>query len=205
MGAQSAALVIEPAPELRELLRVVLEEDGYTAQTTPDVAAGLRVLRDSASPLIVVFDVLPLPALSHEQSGLALLDALAPGTPEKERLAQHGYVLLSTSPEQAMAGVETLPPHLQVLRKPFRLEDLHASLQAVDDWLRVHPIPKLLASDGGLSHARRSITASRRVLGKAFARLERDPVPTAAREDRNTAGEPQPHSTPDGVNEAADG
>jgi DNA-binding response OmpR family regulator len=151
------------------MLRVALADDGYAVQVTPDAVTGLHLLRDSATPVTVLFDVLPMPNLSHEESGLALFDAFA----QDERLARNGYVLMSTDPAQALAGVETLPAGLRILPKPFRLEELFASLEQVDEWLCTHTIPQAFAKATGLNHAQLSVETSRRLLGEARDRLQR--------------------------------
>jgi DNA-binding response OmpR family regulator len=142
MTAQRAAVVIDPAPDVRDMLREFLPEEGYAVQTTPDVATGLYLLRESATPVTVLFDVLPLPGLSHEQSGLAVLDAVAH---EGDRLARHGYVLMSTTPEQVLAMVETVPPGLCILPKPFFLYELRACLEQVDERLHAQQLTPVLA------------------------------------------------------------
>lgn len=174
MAAQRAVLVIEPALGVREMLRIVLEGDGYSVQTASGATTGLQLLRDSPAPMIVLFDVAPLPHLSRERSGLALLDAVAEDSPDGDQLARHGYVLMSTISVQALAGVERVPASLQILPKPFRLDDLRASLEQVDEWLRTHSSSEAIASMGGLGRAHLSIEASRRFIREALARLERD-------------------------------
>ena len=153
LAAEHTALVMEPDRGVRETLRMALEDEGYRVQTAPDATAGLQVLRDSARPLTVLFDVVPLPHLSRERNGLALLDALAQDTLEGHGLARHDYVLMSANPARALAGVERVPARLQMLPMPFSLDDLRARLERVDEWLRFQPLPQERAATGGLGQA----------------------------------------------------
>jgi hypothetical protein len=118
----------------------------------------------------VLFDVLPMPNLSHEASGLVLFDAFA----QDKWLARNGYVLMSTDPVPVLATVQTVPASLQILSKPFGLDTLRASLAVVDEWLRTHGLPQASTSTGGVVRARASIEASRRLLGVTHDRLKRD-------------------------------
>jgi CheY-like chemotaxis protein len=177
MSAQRTALVIDHSPDVREMLNVVLTYDGYTVQTTADATSGLQVLRDSATPVTVLFDVLPMPGLSHEQSGLTIFDALTQASPDTEGLARHGYVLMSTNPEQALATVARVPAGLRILPKPFSLENLRASLVQVDEWLLTHPVAQPFIPVGHLGHSHLSLNESHRLLGEALERLQRGAAP----------------------------
>jgi CheY-like chemotaxis protein len=180
-------MLIEPAPDVCEMLRVVLRYSGYTVQSMPDAPAGLQVLREATSPLTVLFDVSPLQGMSPEQSGIALLDALAQDSREGDGLLRHGYVLMSTDPVPVLATVQTVPASLQILSKPFGLDMLRASLATVDDWLCTHRLPQASTSMGGVARAQATIEASRRLLGVTLDRLKRD-AESSIRKDAKDPG-----------------
>jgi CheY-like chemotaxis protein len=162
---------------MRRLLRTVLEDGGYTVQTAPDTTIGLQVLRTSATPMTVLCDVEPIHRLAPEHNGVALLQALAHYDPESERLARHGYVLMSTYPKHALAATQIVPLglNLRILPMPFQLDSLRACLEQVDQWLRTHPLPLpfTCAAEHGVDQASATVTAAHRVLGQALDRLDR--------------------------------
>jgi DNA-binding NtrC family response regulator len=121
-------LVIDGEPAVRDALRDLLEDDGYLVRTVADTASGLRILRVTPNPMAVLFDVVPLAALTRSESGLGLLDAV---DNDKQRLSRHAYIMMSTAPEQAVARADT-PPHLNIglLPEPFDVEDLLRTVEA---------------------------------------------------------------------------
>jgi CheY-like chemotaxis protein len=129
MGRQrDTVLVIGGAGEVREALRLMLEDEGYRVQTVPDSAAGLRILRGSPEPLTVLFEIVPLDTLTRTENGLDLLDAVVQGG---SQLARHAYIMLSTALEHAMQMVGVLPSYLNVsvVREPFDVDYLLSTVE----------------------------------------------------------------------------
>lgn len=100
------------------------------------------------------------------------------------------YVLMSSRPEKVLATVETVPANLHILPKPFGLDSLRAMLEAVDVWLRAHPLPPESASEGVLAKAYSTIKMSRERLAESLARKERGTERAAGSEGEAAAGRP---------------
>lgn len=111
-------LIVDDDQDIRETLRMALEDEGYEVREAEDGARALSLLRQSAQPLVVLLD-LRLPRLNG--------DALLRRVDRKEHLpAQHTFVLVTANREQLS------PMSLRLLRrmdvavvaKPFDLSDL---------------------------------------------------------------------------------
>ncbi|HEX6799766.1 MAG TPA: response regulator [Ktedonobacterales bacterium] len=114
-------LVVEDDDDTREVLRLLLEDEGYRVLEARDGAEGLGALRASREPLVVIVDWwMPL------MDGLQMLGAAA-------RLAygrHHRYVLLSATYDPRELRRRGLPALLDVtvMRKPFHVEELLAEV-----------------------------------------------------------------------------
>jgi CheY-like chemotaxis protein len=132
MPPRNAVLVIDVEPMVRELLRAVLEDAGHPVQMAPDLTVGLEVLRASPVPLVVLFDVVPRSYRTGDTGAdlLAALEHDAQAT-EEHSLSRHAYVMMSTSPQEALAQAEAFPPGVlaRVLEVPFRLAELRATIE----------------------------------------------------------------------------
>lgn len=114
-------LVVEDDDDTREVLRLLLEDDGYRVLEARDGAEGLGVLRASREPLVVVVDWwMPL------MDGLQMLGAAA----RLVRGRSHRYVLLSATYDPRELERRGLPALLDVsvMRKPFHVEELLAEV-----------------------------------------------------------------------------
>lgn len=106
-------LVVDDDLESRELLREVLEANGYVVEAVEGCAAARRVVSKDGGFRIVIAD-LRMP----EESGLELLKSL------RKQKFQHDMILMSSfisGSERKLA--EELGAHA-LLEKPFRLSDL---------------------------------------------------------------------------------
>jgi signal transduction histidine kinase/CheY-like chemotaxis protein len=112
-------LVVEDQTEVRSQIADALIEKGYTVVEAGDGTAGLRVL-ESGEPLDLLITDVGLPGLS----GIRLAEAARAWRPDLPILVITGYVGRS---------LETLrlAPNIEVLRKPFTLEELAARAQAL--------------------------------------------------------------------------
>jgi CheY-like chemotaxis protein len=118
-------LVVVEDAALRELLQLVLDEEGYTVATAPDAALGLELLQASRSPLVVIHAITP------HTSGAQLLGAALRDRPLAQR---HAYVLLTTSAQPLCADLSqsVAVRHIAVVDLPFDLDALlaHVGLAA---------------------------------------------------------------------------
>ena len=116
---QAKTLVVEDQTEVRSQIADALNEIGHTVLEAGDGTAGLRVL-ESGEPLDLLITDVGLPGLS----GIRLAEAARVWRPNLPILLITGYVGKS---------LETLrlAPNMEVLRKPFTLDELAARVQAL--------------------------------------------------------------------------
>ncbi len=111
-------LVVDDDRDTRRVLRMLLEDAGYTVGEAADGLAGLTTIQASAIPLVVLLD-LDLPKLN----GADVLQAVA----RDPRLAAHHACILMTamSPSQYQA-VEEICAKLStpLIVKPFDMDTL---------------------------------------------------------------------------------
>lgn len=111
--AAPKVLVVDDDEESRDLLREVLEANGYVVDAVEGAPAARRVVSGDGEYRIVIAD-LRMP----EESGLELLRNL------KQQKFKHDMILMSSfisGPERKLA--EELGAHA-LLEKPFRLSEL---------------------------------------------------------------------------------
>lgn len=116
--AQGSILVVDDNPELRELIMLVLEAEGYTVTGAEDGAVGLTRLRSLPHP------------------DLVLLDLLMPVVDGREfRKAQLGDPAVASIPVVILSGDAEVGKHAAALRaadclrKPVDLEALLGSIE----------------------------------------------------------------------------
>ncbi len=114
--------VIEDDTHVRALLRIMLEDAGYTVYEAPDGMSGLDRLRTHPRPLVVVLDW-HMPGMD----GIEVLQALAMDAPIARR---HTYILLTALYDAPDLDISHLSPDVtvSVMGKPF---DMHTFLSAV--------------------------------------------------------------------------
>jgi CheY-like chemotaxis protein len=111
-------LLVEDDYDIRETLRMALEEEGYVVYEAEDGLEALAMLRNSMTPLIVALD-LRLPRLNG--------DALLLQVCKREHLpARHCYLLVTANREiLSSASLRLLERmHVRIVTKPFDLDDL---------------------------------------------------------------------------------
>jgi PAS domain S-box-containing protein len=120
-GGDEVVLVVEDDAGLRSLIHEVLAEAGYTvhAAATPEAALAATL---KPPPVALIADVV-MPGLS----GPELAQRLAARLPGLRVLFISGYS------GDALPGREGLPPGLRLLSKPFRADELLASLRSMLD------------------------------------------------------------------------
>ncbi|MGH2516351.1 MAG: response regulator [Ktedonobacterales bacterium] len=124
-----SVLVVDDNADIRETVRMTLEDEGYRVLEAEDGQEALRQLRDSATPLIVLLDHI-MPGVD----GMKTLDIVA-ADPMLAR--RNAYIMLTAdgrtgAVELISAGTDWTVP---VLAKPFDLEDLLAAVAHAQDSL----------------------------------------------------------------------
>jgi signal transduction histidine kinase len=111
----SRVLVVEDQPDLRELLRLLLEEEGLEVQEAAGAAAALQIIEgEGRRPDLVITDLV-MPGLSGHEL-VRRMQAQSPGIPV---LVISGY-----SDEEAPAGA-------RLLRKPFSADQLTRAVERI--------------------------------------------------------------------------
>lgn len=121
-GGHVRVLVVDDDDAIRDVLRLLLEDEGYTVSVAADGEKGLRAILDCSEPLVVLLDLL-LPGLSGEDTLAAAL--------EYQR-ADYVHMRVAFILVTAMELQLTTPflaelisaYHIPILRKPFELDRL---------------------------------------------------------------------------------
>jgi signal transduction histidine kinase/CheY-like chemotaxis protein len=119
--AGETVLVIDDEPLVRMLVVDVLEDLGFTAIEAGDGPEGLKVLRSDARVDLLITDV-GLPGGLNGRQVADAARALRPGLPV---LFITGYA------ENAVLSHGHLGPGMQVVTKPFAVEDLGCKIRAI--------------------------------------------------------------------------
>lgn len=114
---RAKTLLVEDQSEVRSQIADALNEIGFTVTQAGDGTAGLEILR-SAEPLDLLITDVGLPGLS----GLELAEAARVSRPDLPILLITGYVGKSLGTLRPVGDME-------VLRKPFTLDELAARVQ----------------------------------------------------------------------------
>src|SRR5262249_55068512 len=117
-------LIVDDDADIREILRVVLESDGYEVYEAPNGKLALGILRTHPTGMVILLD-LTMPQMSGEQvmETVLLDEALA---------TRHAYIVMTAYYTRALspALVNTLNTlQVPLLPKPF--DDLDTILDAV--------------------------------------------------------------------------
>ncbi|MCP3169012.1 response regulator [Myxococcus qinghaiensis] len=112
---QPTVLLVEDDPDLRGAMAEALQDVGYEVAMAINSREALRVLVSLEVPCLVLVD-LETPRVQ----GLGLLETLG----KDSRFAQSRVVVMCAEPKPCPEGVVAL------LRKPVRLKDLLAAVQA---------------------------------------------------------------------------
>ena len=111
-------LVADDDDDIRETLRLLLEDAGYFLMEAGDGATTLDQLRSAAQPMVVLLDlVMPQP------DGEAILRAVAD---DAAHVGRHAYIVLTAGSDRLVETIEPLRSRLslQVIRKPFDIDDV---------------------------------------------------------------------------------
>ncbi len=117
--AGETVLVVDDEPTVRMLVADVLSDLGYCAIEAEDGPSGLRALQNSARVDLLVTDV----GLPGGMNGRQVADAARALRPDLKVLFITGYA------ENAVVGNGHLDPGMEVLTKPFAIDDLAARIR----------------------------------------------------------------------------
>ena|SRR5579871_6139664 len=111
-------LVVDDDPGIRESVRFLLEDEGYTVEEAPDGVAGLSLLARSPEALIALVDY-RMPRMDGQQ----LLDRVADDT---KVLKRHAYVLFTANRDLLSPKFNQLlaARHIPIIEKPFEIDTL---------------------------------------------------------------------------------
>lgn len=111
-------LVVDDDAPIRQLVRTVLEGEGFAVHEAPDGQVALDVLRRGQPPCVVLVDGF-MPRLS----GLELLEIISR---DATLASRHIYVLMTGSSEITvpLGGAQPATMPVRLLAKPFDLEML---------------------------------------------------------------------------------
>lgn len=111
-------LVVDDEPAFREMIRLILEEDGHVVNLAANGIEALRTLRAEWQTLALVILDLRMPGLD----GLGVLEEIRRLTPTLPVLATTGYAGDEEKEEALRRGAAS------VLEKPYRVAQLRAAL-----------------------------------------------------------------------------
>ena len=128
-AAGETVMVVDDEPTIRMLLADVLNGQGYTTVEAEEGATALRILQSDARIDLLITDV----GLPGGMNGRQLADAARVTRPDLKVLFITGYA------ENAIIGNAQLAPGMQLLTKPFVMEELAGRIRSMidkGDWLR---------------------------------------------------------------------
>ena len=117
-------LVIDDEPQIRSMLRLMLERAGYEVREAPDGLEGIRSYRENPADLIISDLIMP------NKDGIGMMIELKKEFPDIKIIAMSGGGL--NKPEGYLEGAKKLGANW-TLTKPIDREEL---LQAVKNTLR---------------------------------------------------------------------
>lgn len=130
-------LVVDDDHAIREAVRLILHEEGYSVVEASNGQTALRVLRDTSHPLVVLLDQF-MPMLD----GAGVLRAVASDPLLRGR--RHEFILVTGSASMVGAGAECEfgPPLAGIIAKPFDLDALLEIVARAMDRTRGAVLPR---------------------------------------------------------------
>ena len=113
----SRILIADDEPSVREVIAVLLEDEGHTVQTAPDGRVALQLITDERPDLLITDVMMP------HLDGWALLNAVRDHAPTLPA------IVISAVAATTRQRVEFSPDHTVFLRKPFDLEALLTTVE----------------------------------------------------------------------------
>jgi PAS domain S-box-containing protein len=118
-GAGETVLVIDDEPTIRMVIAEVLADSGYSALQAGDGTSGLRILQSDARVDLLITDV----GLPGGLNGRQIADAARIKRPDLKVLFITGFA------DNAVIGNGHLPAGMQVITKPFAMNDMAARVR----------------------------------------------------------------------------
>lgn len=115
-------LVIDDEGEVRQVLRRMLEREGFEVVDAPDGKAGLKLFQEHPAEVVITDIIMP------EKDGLETIQEIRKNRPETKIIAISGGGRLE--PGLYLDLAKRLGA-LRTLFKPFRLEEIVAAVQEV--------------------------------------------------------------------------
>ena len=170
----ASVLVVDDEPPLRQLLRRVLEAEGFHVEEAPDGESALRLVQARAEPFDLVLTDLSMPQIDGRQVSETL-----------RRYRPSVAVLCMSADPDAVPYIEALDIPVRVLLKPFTADDLyHAVRDAITRATDLTAVAEteIVRAHAGLSKLALALEASRTM------RVQTVDLVIAARELRRAAG-----------------
>lgn len=126
-------LIVDDEPDIRKMLRLLLQDEGYTVSDAADGVIGLARVRASSRPLVVLLDY-KMPRMN----GAELLEAVI-ADPELAR--RHAFIFLTANlPAFSPALHQMLTAAaIPVIQKPFQISDVLDGIEHAIARLRASP------------------------------------------------------------------
>jgi PAS domain S-box-containing protein len=120
-GSGRVTLVVDDEPAFREMIRLILEEEGHRVRLAASGAEALQIIQGQSGALSLVILDLRMPGVD----GLAVLDELRRQAPQLPVLVTTGYAGPEEKAQALSRGAR------KVLEKPYRVADLRMALDEV--------------------------------------------------------------------------
>jgi CheY-like chemotaxis protein len=117
-------LIVDDDEAIRETLRLILEDAGYTVLDECDGLAALRRLRQSRRPMVVLLDLM-MPGMS----GASVLEEVAK---DSSLVKRYSFILVTAGNNAQIMAISHLLSSLvvPVIRKPWDIEHLLQTVAA---------------------------------------------------------------------------
>jgi len=114
----ATVLVVDDQPPMRQLLRRMLEAEGFHVEEAPDGESALRLVQAHAEPFDLVLTDLSMPEIDGRQVSETL-----------RRYRPSVAVLCMSADPDAVPYIEVSDAPVRVLRKPFTPDDLYHAVR----------------------------------------------------------------------------
>src|SRR5579862_6660511 len=121
-ATMTVVLVVDDDQAIRETLRMLLDDAGYSVEEAEDGIVALERLRASTRPMVVLLDLM-MPLMNGDQVLAAVAD-------DPTLRSFHAFIMLTASPRARLLSVGRLGTRMTVpcVEKPFDLDDLLAAV-----------------------------------------------------------------------------
>jgi CheY-like chemotaxis protein len=117
-------LIIDDEPQIRSMIRLILEREGYSVAEATDGLDGMRLLREKPADLVITDLIMP------NKDGIGMIIEIQKEFPEVKIIAMSGGGL--NRPEGYLRGAQKLGAAC-TLAKPIQRQEL---LRAVKDTMK---------------------------------------------------------------------